>query len=250
MEFAGLAAAAVYQDERSRISLACGLTRQQCDREAPLAHRVLVVDDDLHIREVICVSLKKAGMTVFEARDGTEALTRFKADQPDLIVLDIGMPELDGLEVCRQIRKSSDVPILFPSARDDEIDRILGLEIGGDDYVTKPFSPRELVARVNVILRRASSRAKQLGIHGTGARAFIARPNGACGDLRRSPAQPDRHRVWDFKGIPDATDRGVQSRTDHDGRLPDEHSGFRPHQRQSRPQYQGETRRRRLRQCH
>src|SRR6266852_4353501 len=111
---------------------------QQSDREAPLAHRVLVVDDDLHIREVICVSLKK---------DGTEALTRLKADQPDLIVLDIGMPELDGLEVCRQIRKSSDVPILFLSARDDEIDRILGLEMGGDDYVTKPFSPRELVAR-------------------------------------------------------------------------------------------------------
>ena len=130
---------------------------QQSDREAELAHRILVVDDDLHIREVICVSLKKAGMTVFEARDGSEALTRFKADQPDLIVLDIGMPELDGLEVCRQIRKSSDVPILFLSARDDEIDRILGLEIGGDDYVTKPFSPRELVARVNVILRRTSA---------------------------------------------------------------------------------------------
>jgi two-component system OmpR family response regulator len=121
-----------------------------------LTHRILIVDDDLHIREVIRVALRKAGMTVNEARDGREALTRFSADRPDLIVLDIGMPELDGLDVCREVRKTSDVPILFLSARDDEIDRVLGLEIGGDDYVTKPFSPRELVARVNVILRRTT----------------------------------------------------------------------------------------------
>ena len=119
-----------------------------------MTHRILVVDDDLHIREVIRVALRKAGMTVNEAKDGREALTRFTGDRPDLIILDIGMPELDGLDVCREVRKTSDVPILFLSARDDEIDRVLGLEIGGDDYVTKPFSPRELVARVNVILRR------------------------------------------------------------------------------------------------
>jgi two-component system OmpR family response regulator len=123
-----------------------------------LTHRILVVDDDSHIREVICVTLKKAGMVPLEARDGVEALSRFATEQPALIVLDIGMPELDGLDVCRQVRKSSDVPILFLSARDDEIDRVLGLEIGGDDYVTKPFSPRELVARINVILRRMNSR--------------------------------------------------------------------------------------------
>jgi two-component system, OmpR family, response regulator len=123
-----------------------------------VTHRILVVDDDSHIREVICVTLKKAGMVPLEARDGAEALSRFAADQPALIVLDIGMPELDGLDVCRQVRKSSDVPILFLSARDDEIDRVLGLEIGGDDYVTKPFSPRELVARINVILRRTNAR--------------------------------------------------------------------------------------------
>src|SRR6187431_2353714 len=98
-------------------------------------------------------------MTVFEARDGKEALTRVTADRPDLIILDIGMPEFDGLDVCREIRKSSDVPILFLSARDDEIDRILGLEIGGDDYVTKPFSPRELVARVKAILKRSGGSA-------------------------------------------------------------------------------------------
>ena len=123
-----------------------------------MAHRILIVDDESHIREVLRVALKKAGMDVIEARDGKEALARFAADKPDLIVLDIGMPEFDGLDVCREIRKSSDVPILFLSARDEEIDRVLGLEIGGDDYVTKPFSPRELVARVNVILRRLSPR--------------------------------------------------------------------------------------------
>jgi two-component system OmpR family response regulator len=130
-----------------------------------VTHRILIVDDDLHIREVIRVALKKADMTISEARDGKEALARFANDRPDLVVLDIGMPEFDGLDVCREIRKSSDVPILFLSARDDEIDRILGLEIGGDDYVTKPFSPRELVARINVILRRAAARASSNGQH-------------------------------------------------------------------------------------
>jgi two-component system OmpR family response regulator len=128
------------------------------DLETFVSHRILVVDDDPHIREVLLIALRKAGMTVTEAADGKIALTRFAADRPDLIVLDVGMPEYDGLEVCRQIRKSSEVPILFLSARDEEIDRVLGLEIGGDDYVTKPFSPRELVARVNVILRRSAAR--------------------------------------------------------------------------------------------
>jgi two-component system OmpR family response regulator len=130
-----------------------------------VTHRILIVDDDLHIREVIRVALKKADMTISEARDGKEALARFANDRPDLVVLDIGMPEFDGLDVCREIRKSSDVPILFLSARDEEIDRILGLEIGGDDYVTKPFSPRELVARINVILRRAAAGASSNGQH-------------------------------------------------------------------------------------
>ena len=90
--------------------------------------------------------------------NGAAALRAFESRNPELVVLDVGMPEMDGLEVCRQIRRTSDVPILFLSARDEEIDRILGLEMGGDDYVTKPFSPRELVARVNVILRRARAR--------------------------------------------------------------------------------------------
>jgi two-component system OmpR family response regulator len=126
-----------------------------------LAHRILVVDDDPHIRDVISFALEKAGMQTEGVRDGSEALRSFRRRPPDMIILDIGMPDTDGLAVCREIRKSSDVPILFLSARDDEIDRVLGLEIGGDDYVTKPFSPREIVARVNVILRRASASAVQ-----------------------------------------------------------------------------------------
>jgi two-component system OmpR family response regulator len=120
-----------------------------------MAHSILVVDDDPHIRDVVRFAFEKSGMTISTAQNGKEALRLFDRSVHQLVVLDVGMPEMDGLEVCRQIRKTSDTPILFLSARDEEIDRILGLEIGGDDYVTKPFSPRELVARVNAILRRA-----------------------------------------------------------------------------------------------
>lgn len=117
-------------------------------------HRILVADDDPHIRDVICFALRAAGMETVSAATGQEALAGAAAHAPSLIVLDIGMPETDGLEVCRILRRTSDVPILFLSARDDEIDRVVGLEIGADDYVTKPFSPRELVARVHAILKR------------------------------------------------------------------------------------------------
>lgn len=117
--------------------------------------RILVVDDEPHIRDVICFALERAGMATTTARNGGEAMMAFRKGGIDLIVLDIGMPDMDGLEVCRQIRALSALPMLFLSARDDEIDRILGLEIGGDDYVTKPFSPRELVARVKAILKRS-----------------------------------------------------------------------------------------------
>ena len=119
--------------------------------------QILVVDDDPHIREVICFALDDAGYASTVARDGLEALSLFARLDPDLIILDVGMPELDGLAVCREIRKTSEVPILFLSARDEEIDRILGLEIGGDDYVTKPFSPRELLARIKAIMKRLQS---------------------------------------------------------------------------------------------
>jgi two-component system, OmpR family, response regulator len=124
-----------------------------------VAHSILVVDDDPHIRDVVRFAFEKTGMLISTAQDGKEALRQFDRNVHELVVLDIGMPEMDGLEVCRQIRKTADTPILFLSARDEEIDRILGLEIGGDDYVTKPFSPRELVARVNAILRRARTTA-------------------------------------------------------------------------------------------
>lgn len=125
-----------------------------------MAARILIVDDDPHIRDVIAFALEKAGMTIAVARDGAEALARLARKPSDLVILDVGMPEIDGLEVCRRIRRTSDVPILFLSARDEEIDRVLGLEMGGDDYVTKPFSPRELVARVNGILRRVRGRGE------------------------------------------------------------------------------------------
>ncbi|WP_395451327.1 response regulator [Aminobacter sp. UC22_36] len=124
-----------------------------------MPRHILVVDDDPHIRDVICFALDKAGMETEPVADGMAALERVERRLPDLIVLDVGLPEMDGLELCRRLRRISDVPVLFLSARDEEIDRILGLEMGGDDYVTKPFSPRELVARVNVILRRARSAA-------------------------------------------------------------------------------------------
>jgi two-component system OmpR family response regulator len=120
-----------------------------------MSPHILVADDDPHIREVICFALEKADMRTTAVADGAAALREIGRRPPDLVVLDIGMPEMDGLEVCRRLRQTSDVPVLFLSARDEEIDRVLGLEMGGDDYVTKPFSPRELVARVKVILRRA-----------------------------------------------------------------------------------------------
>jgi len=115
---------------------------------------ILVVDDDPHIREVVSFALENADFTICEAANGRQALDTFTAKQPDLIVLDIMMPELDGLDVCREIRKTSSVPIIFLTAKSDEIDMIIGLELGGDDYIAKPFSPRQLVARVRTVLRR------------------------------------------------------------------------------------------------
>lgn len=120
---------------------------------------VLVVDDDPHIRQLLIFALEKAGLSTREAEDGEGALAAVAEAAPDLVVLDINMPKLDGLEVCRRLRAQGDLPILFLSSRDDEIDRVLGIELGGDDYVVKPFSPREVTARVQAILRRARSPA-------------------------------------------------------------------------------------------
>lgn len=119
--------------------------------------RILVVDDDSHIREVVRFALEKAGHAIVEAEDGAKALELTQSDKFDLLVLDIVMPEIDGLEVCRSLQAEARVPIIFLSSRDDELDRVLGLELGADDYVTKPFSPRELVSRVKAVLRRISA---------------------------------------------------------------------------------------------
>ncbi len=115
---------------------------------------VLVVDDDPHIRDLLTFALNKAGLATREAVDGEAAIVEVERQAPDLVILDINMPRMDGIEVCRRLRAQGDLPVLFLSSRDDEIDRILGMELGADDYVTKPFSPREVVARVAAILRR------------------------------------------------------------------------------------------------
>ncbi len=120
---------------------------------------ILVVDDDPHLREVVGFALTQAGFQVEQASDGRAGLEQVRRSVPALIVLDIMMPEMDGLELCREVRRTHEVPIVFLSSRDDEVDRILGLELGGDDYLTKPFSPRELVARVKAVLRRSRARA-------------------------------------------------------------------------------------------
>ena len=117
---------------------------------------VVVVEDDPSIADLVDTYLRRDGFRVYQAADGETALKTIKDRQPKLLILDLGLPGLiDGIEICRQVRACSDIPIIMLTARDDELDRILGLELGADDYVTKPFSPRELVARVKAILRRA-----------------------------------------------------------------------------------------------
>jgi DNA-binding response OmpR family regulator len=123
---------------------------------------VLVVEDESSIASFVALYLKNAGYTVRTAATGNEALAQFQASPPGLIVLDLMLPDIDGIEVCRRIRKTSDVPILMLTARDEDVDKIIGLEVGADDYLTKPFNPRELVARVKSILRRASPERRQV----------------------------------------------------------------------------------------
>lgn len=119
---------------------------------------ILLVDDEANIIDFASMYLKQDGFRVISAADGEEALRRVETDQPALMVLDLMLPKLDGWEVCKQIRANSDLPILMLTARDDDIDKIVGLELGADDYLTKPFNPRELVARVKAILRRTETR--------------------------------------------------------------------------------------------
>jgi DNA-binding response OmpR family regulator len=116
--------------------------------------RILIVDDEPEIVRLVVDYLSAAGFTTVIARHGNEALMRAQSEPPDLVILDLGLPGLDGLDVTRTLRRASDVPIIMLTARDDETDKLIGLELGADDYVTKPFSPRELVARVRAVLRR------------------------------------------------------------------------------------------------
>jgi DNA-binding response OmpR family regulator len=118
---------------------------------------ILLVDDEDSVQKLLAYPLERDGYRVIPARDGEEALSRFAAEKVDLVVLDIMLPRLDGLEVCKRLRSQSSVPIIMLTARDDELDKVLGLELGADDYVTKPFSIREFRSRVKALLRRASS---------------------------------------------------------------------------------------------
>ena len=125
------------------------------------AQTVLVVEDEENILEAIRYNLEREGYRVLAAQDGEEGLTLTREDAPDLVVLDIMLPKLDGFEICRILRRDSDVPILMLTAKGEEIDRVVGLELGADDYVTKPFSMRELVVRIRNLLRRAHPQAER-----------------------------------------------------------------------------------------
>jgi DNA-binding response OmpR family regulator len=119
---------------------------------------IVVIEDDHHISDLVAMYLRRDGFRVVQAEDGKTGLTQVDRERPKLVVVDIGLPgELSGFDVCRLLRKDGDTPVVILTARDDEVDRILGLELGADDYITKPFSPRELVARVHAILRRTAS---------------------------------------------------------------------------------------------
>ena|SRR6185436_3866938 len=137
---------------------------------------ILVVDDDAHIREVVQYTLERDGHAVVAAKDGLEALERAADGAIDLVLLDVLMPELDGLAVCRRLRAQRAVPIIFLSSRAEEVDRVLGLELGGDDYVTKPFSPRELAARVTAVLRRTTAAPAPEAGHVTRGRLVLHLP--------------------------------------------------------------------------
>ena len=119
-----------------------------------MVQKIMVVDDEENIRDLATLYLQKEGFAVECAVDGRDAVARFSAIQPSLVILDVMMPGIDGFEVCRELRRDSSVPILMLTARGDDVDKIVGLELGADDYMTKPFNPREMVARVKAILRR------------------------------------------------------------------------------------------------
>ena len=144
--------------------------------------RILVVDDEPPIVDLLVYNLQRANYDVVVARDGKEALTKARQEEPDLIILDLMLPHLDGLEVCRALRRERDVPIIMLTARDSEVDRVVGLELGADDYVVKPFSVRELMARVGSVLRRAAPREPEVA-------PDLVRAGGLAVDAARHEAQ-------------------------------------------------------------
>jgi DNA-binding response OmpR family regulator len=145
----------------------------------PDSSTILLVDDEDSVQKLLAYPLEREGFRVLQARDGEEALERFASEHVDLVVLDLMLPKLDGLEVCKRLRAKSEVPIIMLTARDDELDKVVGLELGADDYITKPFSIREFRSRVRALLRRAAVKRP------TGMPEELIRANGLELDLAR-----------------------------------------------------------------
>ena len=148
-------------------------------------YRILVADDDVNVHQSLNAYFRRDGFQMLSAYDGEEALEHVRKSRPDMVILDIMMPKMDGLMVCREIRKSSNMPIIMLSAKGDEFDKLLGLELGADDYITKPFSPREVVARIKAVLRRMHEMKEQdkvmhlvVGNLDIDMNAFIVKLNG------------------------------------------------------------------------
>ena len=148
---------------------------------------IVVADDETNIAALVDLYLSREGYRVVQAATGQAALDAVDRSRPRLVVLDVGLPDIDGLEVCRRLRRSSSIPVIFLTARDGEVDRILGLELGADDYITKPFSPAELVARVKAVLRRVDG----------GAGAEVVQVGGVAIDISRREVRVDEQ-VVDF----------------------------------------------------
>lgn len=149
-----------------------------------MTRKILVVDDELEIAKLVRAYLERAGFAVVTASEGSQALAVFRHERPNLVVLDLNLPGMDGLDVCRALRRDSDIPIIMLTARIEETDRLIGLELGADDYILKPFSPREVVARVRTVLRRAE---------GTPVRPDVISAGGVRLDLSQRAASLNDH---------------------------------------------------------
>ena len=191
--------------------------------------RILIADDDPQIRDVLRLALEREGFSVDTAADGAIALEQVAKQTPDLLILDIGMPKMDGFETIKKLRADTALPVLFLSARDDEIDKVLGLELGGDDYVTKPFSPRELIARIRAILKRGTAHhantelmhgalkldTETMACHFDSKAIKLTRSEFQILErlMKRGGAVLDKPAIFDllYNGNPNASDRTVDS---------------------------------------